>query len=327
MSAPRSAHPGDSYSAPSSGLGHTPARHARAVPKWRPSAVTISIVVVALGGLASGLYPMTAQWVSAVNQSRVITSYSEQLSDLDPSVEQQFFSANQYNEALTSGALLEAHSNVPAGNGELRVDAPNYWELLRGNESGLMGRVKIAPIGVDLPIYHGTGEDALLQGAGHLEGSHLPVGGETRHSVITAHRGLANAAMFTALDKVAVGDTFTLEVLGEVLTYEVRQTKVVSPDDTDTIRPEPGRDLVTLVTCTPLGINTHRILVTGERITPTPEKDLMAARQAPEVPGFAWWALWALLGVGAIGGYLVWSGRVDAAVRVARAANGDPSEV
>lgn len=326
MSFPHSSHPGVYPPAPSSGAGPNNSDHeaATATARWRPGMVTIMIVVIALAGLVSGLYPMTAQWVSAYNQSKIITNFNEHLGKLNPSATEQLRLAEQYNEALTSGALLAANANVPKGAGELQGDAPDYWKLLRGSESGVMGRIKIEKIGADLPIYHGTGEDALLRGAGHLEGSHLPIGGESRHSVITAHRGLANAAMFTRLDEVQKGDTFTLEVLGAVLTYQVRDTKVVSPDDTDTIRPEPGKDLVTLVTCTPLGINTHRILVTAERITPTPQKDLDAARKAPEVPGFPWWGVWGVLGVGAITGYFVWSGRLDARVRAQKTFRQEP---
>lgn len=325
---PRVAIPSSYTSASPSGLGYDDERSeaSRRAPKWRPGFVTILIVIIALAGLGAGLYPMTSQWVSSYNQTRVITDYTTNLGSLDPSVERQLALAEKYNEALTSGALLEANSNVPQSDGQLAGDAPDYWELLRGSETGVMGRVKIDAIGVDLPIYHGTGEDALLRGAGHLQGSHLPIGGESRHSVVTAHRGLANSAMFTDLDKVKEGDTFTLEVLGEVFTYQVMQTKVVDPDDTDTIRPEVGRDLVTLVTCTPLGINTHRILVTGERITPTPKADLDAAGKVPEVPGFPWWAVWGALGLAVIAAYLVRSGRADARLRERRTAAAERAE-
>ena len=131
---------------------------------------------------------------------------------------------------------------------------------------------------------------------GHLEGTSLPVGGVGTRAVITGHRGLANATMFTNLDKVGEGDTFTIEVFGEVLTYRVAQTKVVEPEQTEELRADPDRDLVTLVTCTPLGINTHRILVTGERI-PTPDQDT-APGERPDVPRFPWWAV--ALGIGVV---------------------------
>lgn len=276
------------------------------------------IVAIALAGLVAGLYPMSSQWLSSYNQSRIVNDYTSQIEALDPSAAEQLALAREYNDALSSGVLLSANAHVPEGDGQLNVDVTPYRELLRGNDDGLMGRVRIPSIKVDLPIYHGTSESTLLRGAGHLEGSHLPVGGESTHSVITAHRGLANSTMFTNLDQVDIGDTFTLEVLGEVLTYEVTATRVVNPEDTDTIRPVIGEDLVTLVTCTPLGVNTHRILVTGERIIPTPTEDLEAAGSPPDIPGFPWWAVWAALGLGAITSYLVYSGHADARTRVRR---------
>lgn len=153
-----------------------------------------------------------------------------------------------------------------------------------------MARIKIPAINVDLPVYHGTSDQVLLEGVGHLEGTALPVGGPSTHAVLTGHRGLAEAELFTNLDRVEVGDTFTVEVFGEVLTYQVRQTQVVEPTDTETLYPVLGEDLITLVTCTPLGINTQRILVTGERITPTPIEDVKAMGTRPEVPGPPWWA-------------------------------------
>lgn len=178
-----------------------------------------------------------------------------------------------------------------------------------------MGRVKIPKINVDLPIYHGTDDDTLDRGAGHLEGSHLPIGGIDTHSVITAHRGLANATMFNDLDKIDSGDRFTLEVFGEVLTYQVIETRVVEPDETDTLRVRPGADVVTLITCTPLGINSHRILVTAERVTPTPAQDLEDAGKDSEVPGFPWWAVLAGAVLIAVGLYLWRAGYTDARIR------------
>lgn len=310
--------------APPSGPGpedaepHAP-RAARA--RWKPSWLTLTIVTMALGALGAGLYPMTAQWVSAYNQSRIIVDYTRTLQTLDPSAEEQLAVAERYNDALSAGAVLPVNGHVPEGQGALSTDAPGYLQTLGGSEHAVMGRVRLVTIGVDLPMYHGTSERTLQRGAGHLEGSHLPIGGEGRHAVVTAHRGLANAAMFTRLNEVRVGETFTVEVLGNVLSYRVRQTKVVAPENTDTIRPEAGADLVTLVTCTPLGVNSHRILVTGERVLPTPQHDIARAGQESEIPGFAWWALWGLLGLGAITAYLVRNGRVDARLGARRSAH------
>lgn len=279
---------------------------------WQPNKLTIIIAVIALVGAGVLLYPTTASWVSSYNQSKLIVDYSEQIENVRPSAAEQLAMARRYNEALQAGVNVEANANIAVGDGNLRDETLNYENILSANDQGLMARVKIPTIGVDLPIYHGTSDEVLNRGAGHLEGSHLPIGGADTHSVITAHRGLANAEMFTNLDQVEVGDRFTMEVFGEVLTYEVRETKVVQPDDTDTLRPVAGRDLVTLITCTPLGINSHRILVTGERVTPTPIADVAGAGQAPEIPGFPWWAVLYLVALLVVGAFVWRAGYVDA---------------
>ena len=282
---------------------------------WKPGLLTWLIAALIIGGSGVLLYPSTAAWLTSVNQSRIIDSIGALVDDANPGAEEQLQQARAYNAALTAGVELRANANVPAGSGSLGDDRFDYRSILTANPSGLMARIKIPNIGVDLPIYHGTRDETLLRGAGHLEGSHLPVGGPSTHAVITAHRGLANATMFTNLDRVEVGDTFTIETFGEVLTYRVRETKVVQPEDTDSLRAESDRDLVTLITCTPLGINSHRILVTGERITPTPQQDLDAAGAASEIPGFPWWALGFAASVTAAAGYVWRSGVSDARVR------------
>ncbi|WP_433676524.1 class C sortase [Microbacterium gorillae] len=287
---------------------------------WRPSVVTWLLAVLILGGSGLFLYPSTAQWFTSYNQSQVIGNVAELVEDSNPSAAEQLRQAAAYNAALTAGVQVKANSNVPVGNGTLTDGSFDYPSILSMNAQGLMARVKIPAIDVDLPIYHGTSDAVLLEGVGHLEGSSLPIGGPDTHAVLTAHRGLADAAMFTNLDRVKVGDTFTIEVFGEVLTYRVRETKVVAPEDTDALRAVPGEDLVTLVTCTPLGINTHRILVTGERITPTPIEDIAAAGQAPDIPGFPWWAVGVLAAILVAAGYVWWSGFNDARVRMRQAA-------
>lgn len=286
--------------------------------EWRPSVLTILVVVFAIVGIVAGLYPMTAAWLSSYNQSQVIQNAEKNLDVLSPGREAQLAAAHAYNDALSAGVTLEAGGNIPVGTGNLSSEDLRYDDLLNANDEGLMGRIKIPGISVDLPIYHGTSDATLLQGAGHLEGSHLPVGGESTRSVVTAHRGLANSTMFTNLDKVRSGDTFTVEVLGEVLTYRVFDIQVIDPDETSSLRVQPGRDLVTLITCTPLGINSQRIVVTGERITPTPPADLASAGGAPTIPGFPWWAVLGGAGLLVIAAYSVRQGFVDARVRERR---------
>ncbi|MGO3886532.1 MAG: class C sortase [Mycetocola sp.] len=277
--------------------------------------MTIVIAMLAVAGLVAGLYPMTAAWLSSYNQSKVLSTATTALSDLQPSAAQQLAEAEVYNAALSAGVVLGKHANVPVGDFALSDTTLDYSTLLTGGVDGLMSRVKIPAIGVDLPVYHGTSDEVLERGAGHLEGSHLPVGGEGTRAVLTAHRGLANATMFTNLDDVAVGDVFTVETLGRVLSYRVRDTQVIEPKETGVLRAEPGEDLVTLITCTPLGINTHRILVTGERVTPTPPPALRAAGAAPEIPGFPWWSVYGGAGLLAVAGYVARQGLVEGALR------------
>lgn len=294
---------------------------------WRPGILTWVIAVLLLAGSGVFLYPATAQWVTSYNQSQVIADVDELVDRADPNAQEQLRQAHAYNAALTAGVELKANANVPSGDGRISGAEFDYDRILRVNADGLMARIKIPAIDVDLPIYHGTSDTTLLRGAGHLEGSSLPVGGDSTHAVITAHRGLAGATMFTNLDRVKTGDRITVEVFGEVLTYEVRGTRVVAPEDTDSLRAENGEDLITLITCTPLGVNTHRILVTAERITPTPEKDIAAAGQRPDIPGFPWWAVGIAAAVLAAGGYVWRSGYADARSRRRRAdsGSGDPS--
>lgn len=305
----------------------SPANRSALRPRCRPGILTWLIAVMLFAGSGVLLYPATAQWISALNQARLLADLDELVAASDPSPEEQLAFAQAYNAALSAGAApgaeLAAGSRVPTSRGAEVAGLDGgakleYSRILSPTHGGPMARVKIPNIGVDLPIYHGTDDETLLRGAGHLEGTHLPVGGIGTHAVVTAHRGLATAAMFTALDRVAADDTFTIEVFGEVLSYRVRDTRVVAPEDTDTLRVTEGADLVTLVTCTPLGINSHRILVTGERVIPTPEADVAGAASASAQPGFPWWAIGLLLACACSVSYLWIAGRGDAARRLAR---------
>lgn len=277
-------------------------------PRRKPTFATWMVVACWMLGVLVMMYPTVAAWFAQVNQAALVGVYDRELADADPDVATQIKDAKQYNEALSSGALLAAGANVAVGAGESQNAELEYRKQLV-TPSGVMSRLRIPSIGVDLSIAHGTDEATLLKGLGHLEGTSLPVGGTSTRSVITGHRGLASARMFTDLDRVKVGDTFTLETFGEVLSYRVRDITVVEPDQTETLHQEAGKDLVTLITCTPLGVNSHRILVTGERVDPTPEADMQAAGQASGEPGFPWWTL--ILGGAAVVafGYVRWSTR------------------
>ena len=298
-----------SPSAPAEGEASAPVEsRAPRGRRWRFSPLSLIPSLLGLAGLLLFLYPSISAWIAQYNQSQVIAQYEGSVGRADPSADEQLALARRYNDALSAGAVLEANTNVPTGDGTSGDHSLDYNSILTADGTGLMARLKVPAADIDLPIYHGTSDDTLLKGLGHLEGTSLPVGGQGQRTVITGHRGLAEARMFTDLDKVEPGDTFTFEVFGEVLTYSVIDKKVVEPEETEALRAEPGRDLATLVTCTPLGINTHRILITGERVYPTPQKDVDAAGAVPEVPGFPWWAVGLLGGVSLIGVYIWRSG-------------------
>lgn len=260
-------------------------------------------------GVAILLYPTAAAWISQYNQSTLIGFYDRQVEHASPDGRTQIKNARAYNEALSSGVLLPAGANTPVGAGESRDSAARPYRSQLVTPSGMMARLRVPAIDLDLPIFHGTDDDTLLRGLGHLEGTSLPVGGPSTRSVITGHRGLASAEMFTNLDRVKTGDTFTIETFGEVLTYRVKDVTVVAPEDTETLHQVAGQDLVTLITCTPLGVNTHRILVTGERITPTPPANIYAAGKPSAVPHFPWW-IPAMVGAILLAvAYLRWAGK------------------
>ncbi|MCH4249553.1 MAG: class C sortase [Microbacteriaceae bacterium] len=276
--------------------------------RWRLRWWSIPIALTALLGVGLLLYPTAASWVSQVNQSGAISAYSDHVQSADPGAKAQLQLAHEYNAALNSGAVLEAGNRRPTGDGT-NSGGLQYDQMLRADDSGLMARLKIPAIAVDLPVYHGTSDSTLLRGVGHLEGTSLPVGGTGTHSVLTGHRGLASARMFTDLNRLKRGDTFTITVFGKVLEYRIVKKQVVDPDQTASLRPVHGKDLVTLVTCTPLGINSQRILVTGERVQPVSASTAAEAKHDPTIPGFPWWSLVLAGAVALIAAFVWWSGR------------------
>lgn len=272
---------------------------ASATKRWKmPWAQAFALLLI-FAGTCVFLYPQVASWFSQKEQSRV-TELGLSSMEVAPNSDlayqkEQLDLAHAYNAALASGAVLEANGHVPVGDGSSANETLAYQDLLDIDGTGFMGRLKYDALDIDLPIYHGTDDETLREGIGHLEGTSLPVGGVGTRSVLTAHRGLPEATLFSNLDKAEVGDCFTVSVYSQVLTYEVVESEVIEPSETQEIVADPDRDLVTLVTCTPLGINSHRILVTAERVTPTPESDIEAAGAVPDLPGFPWWAV--ILGV------------------------------
>lgn len=277
--------------------------------RWRVPVFALVIALIALSGLGIWTYPSAAAWFSQLDQSKIIGNSANVTEGDRAENAKQLELAHKYNDALQSGAQLESNHRLPSGSGTSTNGAPAYEDVLNDGSTSVMTRLRIPSIELDLPVYHGTSDETLLKGLGHLEGTSLPVGGEDTHSVITGHRGLADATMFTHLDKVTKGDMFTLTTFGEVLAYQVVRTQVVEPDETESLQPVIGKDLVTLVTCTPLGINSQRILITAERVFPTPAADLKAGTAEPDLPGFPWWIVIMCAGLVAAGIYVWWSGR------------------
>ena len=219
---------------------------------------TVILILVFFLGLSLVLYPSVSDYWNSLHQSRAIATYAEEVSNLDTDrYEQLWAEAVDYNRTLRDrdNAFLLSETQKAA-----------YDSLLNVGGNGVMGYIEIPTIGVSLPVYHGTDEGVLQIAVGHIEWTSLPVGGESSHCVISGHRGLPSAKLFTNLDKLVEGDTFMLRVLDEVLTYEVDQILIVEPQETGALRIEEGKDYCTLVTCTPYGINSHRLLVRGHRI-------------------------------------------------------------
>lgn len=287
-----------------------PRPNATSARRWRMPLFNAIIGLIGVIGVGVMLYPTAASWVTQYYQSQTIDRVDDLIAQHPPSQrEQEIARAREYNENLVGGSIVVApDSNVPTAP-EAAGQHDNYHELLNATGDGIMGRIRIPSIDVDLPIYHGTDEETLTKGVGHLHGTSLPVGGESQHSVLTAHRGYPSATLFNDLDRLKLDDTFTVEVFGEVFTYRVIETHTVLPEETQAVLPRYGEDLITLVTCTPLGINSHRELVTGERVLPTPAGDLDRAGTSPNIPGFPWWAVLAVLVLVAYGVFVHRSGR------------------
>lgn len=262
--------------APSAGETVRPARRhdlgGRGGGRWQH----LIIATIALLGLALMLYPGIAQWLSALNERTTIFSHAQTLDRFDSDeIDAALAAAEHYNTQLRSGLIIDPFSNTsPEGTPALDAAARRYLAQLALDPNGTMARVQIPGAGIDLPIAHGATEDVLRKGAGHLYGSSLPVGGPSTHAVITAHSGLPEAKLFDRIPEVKLGQTFRITTYGRSMTYRVTAIETALPTELQNLTVVPGKDLVTLVTCTPYGINTHRLLVHGERVAdPTPDRD------------------------------------------------------
>lgn len=216
------------------------------------------ILLILLAGLSLLLYPTISDYWNSFHQTRAIASYIKAVDDLDQKDYERIWNgAKQYNQTLSLTGI-----QMPLS----RSKEKEYEKLLNVSGNGIMGYIEIPKIKVSLPVYHGVDEGVLQIATGHIAGTSLPVGSKSSHCVISGHRGLPSARLFTDLDKMTKGDVFMVHVLDKTLTYEVDQIRVVLPDNISDLKIEDGQDLFTLVTCTPYGVNTHRLLVRGHRI-------------------------------------------------------------
>lgn len=219
---------------------------------------TIILIAALVIGLSLILYPTVSDYVNGFSQSTVISTYTKAVSIIEKP---------QYDKMMSDAEKFNSLMNPSLGARELTEDEiANYESVLNVDGKGAMGYVEIPSIDVSLPIYHGTSEGVLQKGVGHLEWTNLPIGGAGTHSVVSGHRGLPSSKLFTNLDKLETGDVFYINVLEDKLCYEVDQILIVIPSDTSSLNIVDGQDLCTLMTCTPYGINTHRLLVRGHRI-------------------------------------------------------------
>ena len=245
--------------------------------------ITICAAVLFLTALGLTLYPLISNYVNQKYASEIQTAYQELIQQTDDSVLQEAKQrAVTYNLAITPGTA-NAYSEEA-----LLSAAENYDSQLNIAGNGIMGYVEISKIQVNLPIYHGTDAEVLDRGVGHLLGSSLPVGGENTHTILSGHSGMASQKMFTDLEQLVSGDVFYLNVLNEILAYQVTEINTVLPYETDLLGIVPGEDLCTLVTCTPYGINTHRLLVRGSRI-PYEEAAVLEEENVSAEPAASTW--------------------------------------
>lgn len=252
------------------------------------------MLLIATVGAAVLAYPTAASWFAAWGHGSDVSGYVESVEHLpDERVEQLLSAARDYNQNLPSGPLRDPYALGADGQQTAVGDGSDaYFDTLVTDGTDAMARVRIPKIHVDLPVFHGTSDDTLARGIGHLYGSSLPIGGAGSHSVLTGHNGFVQATMFDDIDELVAGDVIIVTTLGEDLYYQVDETLTVLPDETKALRQAPGADRITLVTCTPTGVNTHRLLVRAERI-PAPEESTADATIAedPDPVGFPWWAV------------------------------------
>lgn len=229
------------------------------IKKIKDNYLTISLVGILLIGLSLLLYPTVSDYWNSFHQSEAVAGYVQDVEDMSEQKKAEMLAAAQaYNQTLQTGVIPDLNLSS--------AETKTYDQTLDVTGTGIMAYVEIPKLNTTLPIYHGTADSVLQVAIGHIPGTSLPVGGKGTHAVISGHRGLPSAKLFTDIDRLVEGDTFMIQVLDETLTYEVDQILTVTPDDVSALAIDPEQDYVTLVTCTPYGVNTHRLLVRGHRI-------------------------------------------------------------
>ena len=246
--------------------------------KKRSVVSTLLLILIFLVGLGVLLYPTFSNWWNSMHSSRAIASYVEAVEDLSGRQKEELLeAARAFNKKLAKNGI---HFRLTDKEKE------EYYSLLDIAGNGIMGYIQIPAIGVYLPVYHGTGEAVLQIAAGHLEGTSLPIGGESTHAAISGHRGLPSARLFTDLDRMREGDIFTVTVFDQTVTYQVDQIRIVLPSEVEEISIEKGEDYCTLITCTPYGVNTHRMLVRGHRIENLVVDNTVVIADAVKMPNY-----------------------------------------
>lgn len=252
------------------------------------------VVVVATLGVGVMVYPSAASWFSSIVHHDEVAGYVQSVESLPATDGQSLLDdATAYNEALPDGPIRDPFVlNVQGEQTAIGEGSDAYFQALVVPGTDVMARIRIPSIGVDLPIYHGTDDATLARGIGHIFGSALPIGGDGTHAVLTGHNGFAQATLFDDIDELDDGDLIIIKVLGRDLYYEVDQQLTVLPNETDELRKVPGHDYLTLVTCTPTGVNTHRLLVRAERVdAPSDAGSAYAILDEASPLGFPWWAV------------------------------------
>ncbi|MBU2697093.1 class C sortase [Pimelobacter sp. 30-1] len=282
-------------------------RRPRARVRWD----LLVVVVMVWAGLGLLLYPAAATWYADIGHRDAVTGYAREVEQTAPAARSRLLEdARRYNASLPHGRLQDPWTSRDTAPG---LDPGSYeQQLALADAGGVIGRISYPRLGIQLPIYHGTAPSVLTKGAGHLFGSSLPVGGAGSHAVLTSHSGYVHK-LFDDLHEARRGDLFAVNVLDQTLYYEVDGVETVEPDQTESLRIEPGADLLTLVTCAPIGVNSHRLLVRGHRVdapaTPPAGTAILGSGADRAPAGFPWWLALLLGGGGTATGAVVWLAR------------------